>query len=159
MADRMIPAQGARAPAFTLDSDEGKKVRLADLKDAPVVVYFYPKDDTPGCTMEAVQFSELAGDFDKLGIRVYGISPDTVESHCNFIRKHSLNVRLLADPEHKVAAKYGAWVEKNLYGRKYWGVKRATFLIDADGRIARVWPNVRPRGHAGDVLAAAQTLP
>ena len=158
MAEATVPAVGKKAPAFSLESDDGTKVRLADLKGRAFVLYFYPKDATPGCTTEAQEFRDNMKAFDKLGVAVYGVSPDSVASHCKFAAKENLNFRLLADPDHKVAEKYGVWVEKNMYGKKYWGVQRATFLIDAAGKIAAVWPKVSPKGHAEEVLAAAREL-
>lgn len=153
-----MPSEGKKAPAFNLPSQSGDKIRLSSLKGAPVVLYFYPKDNTPGCTVEAKEFRDSLRDFKRAGAEVIGISPDSVESHCKFIDKQGLNFTLLADTEHLVAEKYGVWVEKNLYGRKFWGVQRATFLIDAEGRIARLWPKVKPKGHAREVLAAVKAL-
>lgn len=153
-----MPPEGKKAPAFTLPASTGGKVRLSELKGTPVVVYFYPKDNTPGCTTEAEEFRDHMKTFEKLGVHVLGISPDSIESHCRFIDKHDLNFTLLADEDHAVADKYGVWVEKNLYGRKFMGVQRATFLIDADGKIAKVWPKVRPKGHAQEVVEAAKAL-
>lgn len=154
----VLPAVGKKTPDFALMSDRGEKVKLSALRGAPVVLYFYPKDDTPGCTVEALEFRDAAEDFAKLGAKVIGISTDSVESHCKFIQKHDLNFTLLADPDHKACERYGVWVEKMLYGRKFWGVQRATFLIDADGKVARVWPKVTPKGHAADVLAELKAL-
>ena len=153
-----MPSEGKKSPAFNLPSQSGDKIRLSSLKGAPVVLYFYPKDNTPGCTVEAKEFRDSLRDFKRAGAEVIGISPDSVESHCKFIDKQGLNFTLLADTEHLVAEKYGVWVEKNLYGRKFWGVQRATFLIDAEGRIARLWPKVKPKGHAREVLAAVKAL-
>ena len=158
MTDATIPAVGKRAPAFSLESDERQKVRFADLKGRPFVLYFYPKDATPGYTTEANEFRVNMKHFNKLGVAVFGVSPDSVDSHCKFIDRQKLNFRLLADPNHKAAEKYGVWVEKNMYGKKFWGVQRATFLINADGKVAAVWPKVSPRGHAAEVLAAAREL-
>lgn len=151
---KSLPKEGQRAPAFTLASSDGGKVRLSALRGSPVVLYFYPKDSTPGCTTEAQEFRDLAKEISKCGAEILGISPDSVESHCRFIEKQDLNFVLLADTGHAIAEKYGVWVEKNMYGRKYWGVQRATFLIDAEGKIARVWPKVKPKGHAQEVLQA-----
>ena len=117
-----------------------------------MLVYFYPKDDTPGCTLEAQQFRDAKKDFDKLNTVVLGISLDSVKSHCKFIKKYELNFTLLSDPDHAVCEKYGAWGEKLLYGRRFLGVLRSTFLIDAKGRVAKLWRNVRPNGHAEKVL-------
>ena len=159
MADTStLPAKGNRAPVFALESNEGTKVKSAELKGNAYVVYFYPKDMTPGCTTEAQEFRDLMGHFEKLGIAVFGVSPDGVESHCKFIEKQQLNFALLVDADHALAEKYGLWVEKSMYGRKYWGVQRATFLVDSDGKIAQVWPKVKPKGHAAEVLTAAKAL-
>jgi thioredoxin-dependent peroxiredoxin len=153
-----MPQDGDKAPDFSLETDGGDKLELSRLKGKPVVLYFYPKDDTSGCTLEAKDFSKLAGDFRKAGVEVIGISPDSAQSHAKFRKKHDLAVRLAADTEKAVANAYGVWVEKSMYGRKYMGVERATFLIDAKGRIARSWRKVKVPGHAADVLAAAQAL-
>jgi thioredoxin-dependent peroxiredoxin len=153
-----IPNVGAKAPAFNLDSDQGEKIRLSSLQGQAVVLFFYPKDNTPGCTVEANEFRDSHAKFEALGVRVLGISPDTVKSHCGFIEKQSLNYSLLADPDKKAIEKYGLWVEKKLYGRVYMGVQRATFLIDAKGKVAAVWPRVKPKGHAEAVLTAAEVL-
>lgn len=153
-----MPPIGKRAPAFTLPSSAGGKQVLSKLKGQAVVVYFYPRDDTPGCTIEAKEFRDAASKFKRAGATILGISPDTVETHCKFTTKYDLNFQLLADTEHAVAEKYGVWVEKNNYGKKYMGVQRATFLIDADGKIAHVWPKVKPAGHAEEVLAAVKAL-
>ena len=126
---------GERAPAFTLTADDGTKVRLADLKGQPVVLYFYPRDDTPGCTREACAFRDQQAQLKKLGAQVLGISPDSSESHERFRDKYRLNFPLLSDPDHAVAEKYGAWREKNMYGKKVRGIERSTFVIDKDGRI------------------------
>lgn len=152
------PEPGATAPAFSLPSSAGDKVKLSDFKGRPVVVYFYPKDDTPGCTIEAKGFQAHAAAFQKAGVPVVGISPDSVESHCGFAEKYGLDFALLSDEKHAVAEKYGVWVEKNMYGKKYWGVQRSTFLIDKNGKIANVWPKVKPEGHAEAVLEAIAEL-
>ncbi|MGE0765350.1 MAG: peroxiredoxin [Hyphomicrobiaceae bacterium] len=153
----MIEA-GQKAPDFDLTTDRGSQVKLSKLKGAPVIVYFYPKDDTSGCTKEAQAFSELGPEFEALGARIIGISPDTAASHAKFRAKYDLSVELAADPERQAIEAYGVWVEKTMYGRKYMGVERATFLIDAKGRIARVWHKVKVPGHANEVLAAAKAL-
>ena len=145
---------GQRAPAFTLVSDEESKVRLADLKGRPVVLYFYPKDDTPGCTREACAFRDRQAALKKLGAVVLGVSTDSIESHEKFRDKYGLNFPLLADEDHAVAEKYGAWREKNLYGKKSMGIQRSTFLIDSDGKVARVWRRVNVDGHDQEVLEA-----
>jgi len=153
-----MPEQGQKAPAIELKTTTGKKLKLADLKGRPVVVYFYPKDDTPGCTVEAKGFQAALPKFAKAGAEILGISPDGVDSHCKFAGKYGLQFTLLADEDHAIAEKYGVWVEKNMYGKRYWGVQRATFLVDADGKIAHVWPKVKPDGHAEEVLAAIKAL-
>ncbi len=152
------PLEGKKAPAFTLESSAGKNVKLSDFKGSLTVLYFYPKDNTPGCTLEAKEFRDAAQEFEKAGAVVLGVSPDSVASHCKFIDKHDLNFLLLADPEHVVAEKYGVWVEKNMYGKKYMGIQRATFLIDGNGRVRCVWPKVKPSGHAQEVLDAINEL-
>jgi thioredoxin-dependent peroxiredoxin len=148
---------GALAPDFTLSTDNGE-VSLAALRGRPVVVYFYPKDDTSGCTREAIAFSGLAEEFEKLGATVIGISPDTVAKHGRFRSKHKLTVVLASDPDHAVAERYGAWGEKVLYGVKYLGIVRSTFLVAPDGTLARTWPKVKVEGHAEEVLAAVRAL-
>ena len=142
------------APDFELQADDGSTVRLSDLRGRKVVLYFYPKDDTPGCTIEACEFRDRVKDLDAGGAVVLGVSPDTVESHRKFRDKYGLDFRLLADTDHRVAEAYGVWQQKSMYGRKYWGVARTTFLIDEEGRIARVFEKVKPAGHAAEVLEA-----
>ena len=156
MSDWVEPGQ--RAPAFTLMSDEGSKVRLADLKGRPVVLYFYPRDDTPGCTREACAFRDRQAAIKKLGAVVLGVSADSIASHGKFRDKYRLNFPLLADEDHAVAEKYGAWREKNMYGKKSMGIQRSTFLIDADGKVARAWRRVNVDGHDEQVLAALAEL-
>ena len=151
-------ASGMPAPDFTLPRDGGGTITLSDLRGKPVVVYFYPKDDTSGCTTEALQFTALSGEFEKAGTTVIGISPDSAAKHDKFIKKHNLTVALAADEEQVAANAYGVWKEKSMYGKKYMGIERSTFLIAADGSIARVWPKVKVEGHAEEVLAAAQAL-
>ncbi|WP_417689561.1 thioredoxin-dependent thiol peroxidase [Roseibium sp.] len=153
-----VLAAGSVAPDFELDTDGGNRIRLSDLKGAPVVVYFYPKDDTPGCTKEAIAFTELAPEFEKLGISIVGISPDTAAKHDKFKAKHNLSVTLAADPDQAASNAFGVWVEKSMYGKKYMGIERSTFLIAADGTIARTWPKVKVPGHAQEVLEAAKDL-
>jgi peroxiredoxin Q/BCP len=147
-----------RAPAFTLTADDGAKVRLADFKGRPVVLYFYPKDDTPGCTREACAFRDRQTPLKKLGAVVLGVSADDVASHERFRDKYHLNFPLLADPDHAVAEKYGAWREKNMYGKKSMGIQRSTFLIGADGKVAKVWKAVKVDGHDQQVLDALAAL-
>jgi peroxiredoxin Q/BCP len=149
---------GKIAPDFKLQDDSGAVVQLSKMKGRTVVVYFYPKDDTSGCTLEAKDFSAAAAEFRKEGADIIGISPDKVDSHRKFKAKHELDVRLAADPEKSAANAYGVWVEKSMYGRKYMGVERSTFLIDAKGRIARSWRKVKVPGHADEVLAAVKAL-
>jgi peroxiredoxin Q/BCP len=149
---------GDKAPDFALPADGGETLKLSGLKGKPVVLYFYPKDDTSGCTAEAKDFTRLAPEFRKAGVEVIGVSPDSAESHARFREKHGLKVRLAADADKSVAAAYGVWVEKSMYGRKYMGVERSTFLIDGKGRIARSWRKVKVPGHAEEVLAAARAL-
>ncbi|MBN9281775.1 MAG: peroxiredoxin [Hyphomicrobium denitrificans] len=149
---------GENAPDFSLPDDAGSVVRLSKLKGRPVVVYFYPKDDTSGCTQEAKDFSCLADQFAKAGADVVGISPDSAASHKKFKTKYDLPLRLLADENKDAANAYGVWVEKSMYGRKYMGVERSTFLIDSKGKIVRSWRKVKIPGHAEDVLAAVKAL-
>ena len=151
------PQVGDLAPDFTLPSDSNT-ITLSSLKGKPVVLYFYPKDDTSGCTKEANAFSQLKPEFDKIGARVIGLSPDSAEKHAKFRKKHELTVDLAADEDRTALEAYGVWVEKSMYGRKYMGVERATFLIDAEGRIAHVWEKVKVAGHAEAVLEAAHAL-
>ena len=156
MADFIEP--GKRAPAFSLTADDGRKVRLADLKGKPVVLYLYPKDDTPGCTRQACAFRDGQRQFQELEAHVLGVSPDNVDSHGRFRGKYQLNFPLLADTDHEVAEKYGAWREKNMYGKKSWGIQRSTYLIDSDGKVARVWKRVNVDGHDEQVLDALREL-
>ncbi len=151
-------AIGDAAPGFDLESDGGGRISLDALKGKPVVVYFYPKDNTPGCTTEAIAFSGLIEEFERLGITVVGLSPDTAKKHDSFIAKHNLSIRLAADTGKEAAQAYGVWVEKSLYGKKYMGVERSTFLVDSTGKIAQIWRNVKVPGHAEAVLEAARAL-
>lgn len=150
--------EGKKAPAFTLTADDGSKVTLASLKGSPFVLYFYPKDDTPGCTKEACAFRDRKDELIKLGAKVFGVSPDDVASHGKFRDKFSLNFPLLADDGHKVADKFGAWREKNMYGKKTMGIQRSTFLIDADGVVRKVWKAVKVDGHDEHVINALREL-
>lgn len=147
---------GNPAPDFELPGDDGKSIRLSSHKGHPVVVYFYPKDDTSGCTAEAKDFSCLAGEFKKAGAAVIGISPDSTASHKKFKAKHDLAIPLAADEQRSVCEAYGVWVEKSMYGKSYMGVERSTFLIDRKGQIAGVWRTVKVPGHADAVLAAVK---
>ena len=149
---------GKKAPDFTLEADDGTKVRLSSLRGSPVVLYFYPKDDTPGCTKEACAFRDRKQELADLGVKVLGVSPDDVASHVRFRDKFTLNFPLLADPELKVSEKYGAWGEKNSYGKISQGIRRSTFLIDAQGVIRKVWTNVKAEGHDEQVIAAVKDL-
>jgi thioredoxin-dependent peroxiredoxin len=158
----MVQVQdGDKAPDFELPTESGETLKLSRLIKAggkPVVVYFYPKDDTSGCTAEAKDFTRLAPHFKKAGVEVIGVSPDSPESHQKFARKYDLKVRLAADADKVAANAYGVWTEKSMYGRKYMGVERSTFLIDKAGRIAKAWRKVKVPGHADEVLAAAKAL-
>lgn len=146
------------APALDLPTDGGGRITLAALKGRPAVVYFYPKDDTTGCTREAQDFTALAPDVATLGVAVIGVSKDTVKKHDRFKAKHDLDVILASDEDGAACEAWGVWVQKTLYGREYMGIERATFLIDAQGRVARVWRKVKVAGHAAAVLEAAQAL-
>lgn len=150
---------GMRAPEFTLEEAPGEVVTLGSLAGSWVVLYFYPKDDTKGCTLEALEFSALEEEFARRNTMVLGVSPDSCASHEAFRGKHALRVRLLSDPERTVLEAYGVWREKVLYGRRSVGVVRTTFLLDPEGKIVRIWNNVRALGHAGKVLAALDEMP
>ncbi|GAB4362105.1 MAG: peroxiredoxin [Oricola sp.] len=150
--------EGSSAPDFTLPSDGGSSLTLSALRGKIVVLYFYPKDDTSGCTAEAIAFSRLRSEFEALGAVIVGVSPDTAAKHDKFKAKHDLSVSLVADEDKAAIQKYGVWVEKSMYGRKYMGVERSTFLIDRDGKIRRVWRKVKVAGHAEDVLDAVRAL-
>lgn len=155
MSDASSVQAGQPAPDFSLPSSSGETVKLADFRGKQeVVLYFYPKDDTPGCTTEACEFRDNLAAVQGQGAALFGISPDSVTSHRKFINKHGLNFPLLADEGARVAQQYGVWVEKSMYGRKYMGIERSTFLIDRDGKLKKVWRKVTPKGHAGQVLAA-----
>ena len=143
-----------QAPDFTLHSDEGQDVTLSDLRGQPVVLYFYPKDDTPGCTTQACGLRDVYGEIRERGATVLGVSPDSVASHVEFKEKYGLPFTLLADPEHEVSELYGVWVERNAYGKKSMGINRSTFVIDADGNVVEAMRGVSPDGHADKVLAA-----
>jgi peroxiredoxin Q/BCP len=149
---------GDKAPAFKLATDGGGEISLTSLKGKPFVLYFYPKDNTSGCTREAIDFSGLAKKFQTLGVDVIGVSKDSTASHDRFKDKHGLKLTLGSDPETKMAQDYGVWVEKTLYGRKSMGMERATFLIDKGGKIRAIWRKVKVDGHAETVLAAAREL-
>ena len=149
---------GIRAPAFNLPTDGGGSISLAALKDSAVVLYFYPKDDTTGCTLEARDFSKAAKTFEKTGAVVIGVSKDDVTSHDKFKAKHKLAFTLASDEETKVAKAYGVWVKKSMYGRQYMGMERATFLIDGRGVIRKIWRKVKVPGHVADVISALEAL-
>lgn len=149
---------GDKAPGFNLPTDGGGQCDLSDFSGKPLVLYFYPKDDTPGCTTEAQGFRDAMGAFRKCKAAIVGVSKDTVKKHDRFKDKHDLNFTLISDEEGELCEKYGVWVEKNMYGRKYMGIERSTFLIDGDGTISEVWRKVRVKGHVDAVLAAVQTL-
>jgi peroxiredoxin Q/BCP len=148
---------GDAAPDFDLASDDGR-VSLADLKGRKAVLYFYPKDDTSGCTKEAIDFTSLADEFAAVDTVVIGVSKDSVASHAKFRSKYDLGVRLASDPDGAVVERFGSWVEKSMYGRKYMGIDRSTFLINRDGKIAQLWRKVKVPGHAAEVLKAAKAL-
>lgn len=156
--DTAILAEGSKLPAFSLPSSSGETVKLSDLKGRAFVLYFYPKDATSGCTLEAQEFRDLDKEFKKAKVQVFGVSPDSVKSHCKFIEKEKISFELLADIDHVYTEKLGLWGEKMMYGRKYMGVFRTTFLVDKNGKIAKVWEKVTPRGHAQEVLEATKAL-
>jgi len=146
--------EGKPAPDFELTTDSGERVKLSDFRGRPVVLYFYPKDDTPGCTTQACGFRDTYSEFEQRGAVVLGVSPDDEASHVRFKEKYSLPFTLLADPEHEAAEKYGVWGERNFAGRKSMGIKRSTFVIDADGNVVKTMHNVKPDGHPEKVLEA-----
>jgi peroxiredoxin Q/BCP len=149
---------GDEAAYFDLPRDGGGRVRLTDFVGKPLVLFFYPKDDTTACTTESISFTALAADFEKAGAAVLGISPDSVRSHDKFVKKHALSVPLASDEEKTAAEAYGVWREKSMYGKTFMGVVRSTFLIGTDGRIVRIWNKVKVAGHAEEVLAAVKEL-
>jgi len=149
---------GRKAPDFTAPTDGGRKLKLSDLRGKPVVLYFYPKDDTSGCTAEACGFRDALPDFTKLKTQVVGVSRDSADKHDKFKTKHGLNFPLVSDEDGKICEKYGTWVEKSLYGRKYMGIERATFLIDKEGTVAKMWRKVKVPGHVDAVLQALKAL-
>ena len=146
------PQEGQPAPDFSLSADDGSTIRLSDLRGRKVVLYFYPQDDTPGCTTQACELRDHIQELDTRGAIVLGVSPDDVKSHVKFRDKYQLPFRLLADEGHQLADRYGVWKEKNMYGRKYWGVERTTFVIDEQGQLAKVLPRVKPAQHVEQVL-------
>ena len=145
---------GEKLIDFSLPNQDGKDVSLKDFKGKWLVLYFYPKDDTPGCTIEAIDFTKLIGEFEKKNAVIVGVSPDDAKSHCKFQEKHKLNVALLSDPSHKMLEKFGVWKEKSMYGRKYMGVERTTVLVDPKGIIKKVWNKVSVTDHARDVIGS-----
>ncbi|GGO51920.1 peroxiredoxin Q/BCP [Roseovarius pacificus] len=153
-----MPDTGQTAPDFTLPRDGGDQITLSALRPAPVVLFFYPRDDTSGCTREAIAFTALQGEFEAAGAHILGISKDTVARHDKFRDKHDLGVPLLSDAEADICEQYGVWKEKSMYGKKFWGIERSTFLIDGSGQIARVWRKVKVPGHAEEVLQAVNAL-
>jgi len=153
-----MPEQGQPAPDFTLPRDGGGEITLSALKPRPVVLYFYPKDDTPGCTKEAIAFTGLAAEFEAAGATVIGVSKDSVTKHDKFVAKHGLGIALVSDEHGDVCERYDVWVEKSMYGKTYMGIERATYLIDGSGQIARVWRKVKVPGHAEAVLEAVRAL-
>jgi peroxiredoxin Q/BCP len=157
MTDVTLSA-GMAAPAFSLPGNGGKMRTLADFSGQKLVLYFYPKDDTSGCTQEAKDFNALRDDFRKTGTAIMGVSPDSVTSHGKFKTKYDLGIELASDESKEMLMAYGVWAEKSMYGRKYMGVERTTFLIDSRGKIARIWNKVKVQGHADEVLAAAKSL-
>ena len=154
----MSVEEGRKAPDFAAATDGGKKLKLSELRGKPVVLYFYPKDDTTGCTKEACGFRDQLPDFGKLKAQVIGVSKDSVDKHDKFKKKYGLNFPLVADEDGKICEKYGTWVEKSLYGRKYMGIDRATFLIDKDGVVRRIWRKVKVKGHVDEVEKALKAL-
>ena len=143
---------GDKAPKFDIPNQDGNMIKLDDLLGKWSVIYFYPRDDTPGCTIEAKEFTELSSKFEKQGTTIYGVSPDNESKHCKFIEKHGLKVELLADTESTMLADYGVWQEKQMYGKTYMGVVRTTYLVNPDGNIAEAWTKVKAKGHAEAVL-------
>jgi peroxiredoxin Q/BCP len=151
-------SEGDKAPAFKLPTDSGETITLADFKGKNLVIFFYPKADTPGCTKESIEFSKLKNSFTKANTEVVGVSADAVAAQGAFKKKHSLKVPLISDEKREMIKDYGAWGERSMYGRKFMGIIRSTVLIGPDGRVARVWPKVKVDGHAEEVLEAAQAL-
>ena len=151
-------AVGSKAPDFDLPVAEGETINLKGLKGKNVVLYFYPKDDTPGCTKEAIAFTQAKGDFEAANTTIIGVSADSLKKHEKFASKHDLAITLASDEENQAIEAYGVWVEKNMYGKKYMGIERATYLIDAEGKIAQVWRKVKVPGHVDKVLEAAREL-
>jgi peroxiredoxin Q/BCP len=155
----MMLSEGDPVPDVRMESVEGKAISPTDFSGQKLVVYFYPKDDTSGCTREAQDFTALAGEFEKAGTWILGVSKDDAKSHAKFTGKYDLKVPLASDPDGSVCEAFGTWIEKSMYGRKYMGIERATFLVDRDGIVKRAWRKVKVPGHAEEVLAAARELP
>jgi peroxiredoxin Q/BCP len=153
-----LPAIGQPAPSFSASNQDDKTLNLFDFQGNWLILYFYPKDNTPGCTTEAIDFSQKQAEWENLNVKVLGVSPDSVKSHCKFIEKHSLTVQLLSDPDHQVAESYGVWGLKKFMGKEYMGIIRSTFLIDPSGNITYVWPSVKVKGHVESVLAKLKEL-
>ncbi|WP_239520967.1 peroxiredoxin [Pseudooceanicola aestuarii] len=158
MTDPVMPSAGETAPDFTLPRDDGDPITLSALRGAPVVLFFYPRDDTPGCTTENRDFTELSDDFTAAGARILGVSKDSLAKHGKFRDKHGLRTILLSDADSDVCERYGVWREKKMYGKTFMGITRATFLIAADGTVARSWDKVKVAGHAAEVLEALRAL-
>ena len=152
MKNEQLLSVGQKAPEFSLKNQNGEEVSLKDFKGKWAVLYFYPKDNTPGCTIEAIAFTKYMRDFEKLNTAVIGVSPDSCQSHVRFVEKHKLGIFLLSDTEHGVLVKYGVWQQKSMFGKKYMGVYRSTFLISPEGKIACIWYGVNVAGHVEDVL-------
>lgn len=153
-----VPAEGSKAPDFNLPGSNGENIALKDLKGKNIVVYFYPKDDTPGCTVEACGLRDSFKEIEKLNAVILGVSPDSVKSHGKFITKFQLPFTLLADEDKKMCEDYGVWVEKSMYGKKYMGVARTTFIIDKNGKIAKVFEKVKPEGHNQEIIVALKSI-
>jgi peroxiredoxin Q/BCP len=154
----MTIKEGDAVPHFDMPTDDGGRASNEALRGKPFVLYFYPRDDTPGCTKEAIGFSQSKMEFDRLGLEVIGVSKDGLASHCQFRDKHALSIRLASDEDGQTCEAFGCWVEKSMYGKTYMGIDRATFLVDMNGRVARVWRKVKVPGHVEEVLDAARAL-
>ena len=153
-----VVEEGQKAPDVALQLPDESETKVSAYRGKPLVLYFYPKDDTPGCTKEAIAFTDLAGDFAKAGVQIVGVSKDPPAKHVKFSAKHDLKIGLATDADGSVTEAFGVWVEKNMYGRKYMGIQRATFLIDSKGSVVKVWPKVKVAGHAAAVLEAARAI-
>lgn len=158
MSNENAVKEGDPAPDFALMDQDENQLSLDDLKGGWTVLYFYPKDNTSGCTAEAVDFTSMLGDFESMGARIIGVSPDSCKSHANFIKKQDLKIRLISDPDHKALSGYGTWKLKKMYGREYHGVERSTFLIDPRGIVRRIWRKVKVKGHAEEVKITLSEL-